>query len=196
MARSQKREDTTPKPRSKNGVNKITEPRVLALRTRSPNNDVASYNPDRPITDKMKLFVKFWAEGETILSASVRAGYSDGGSMAYKLARDPAILKRYNEEKKLYAESCQMTRQRVMDGLLEGVELAKMMSEPASVISGWREIGKMAGFYAPVEKKISINVQGDVTMKHLNRMTDAELLRLVKGEVTDVIFDEVENSDE
>lgn len=195
--REEKRRDTSPKER-KPAAKKVAEKeqRLLALRESAPNNDVENYDPDRPLTTKMKQFVTFWAQGETILSAAVRAGYSDGGSMAYKLARDPAILKLYNAEKEAYAASVQMTRQKVMEGLLEGVEMAKMMSEPASVISGWREIGKMCGYYEPVRKKIEINVKGDVTMKHLNKMTDADLLKIVKGEVTDVAFKEVADGDD
>lgn len=193
------RDDLSVKPRTKRGANKTEEAkkeRLLALRQRAPNNDVENYDPNRPLTTKMKQFVQFWAQGETILSASVRAGYSDGGSMAYKLARDPAILKLYNAEKEAYAASVQMTRKRVMEGLLEGIEMAKMMSEPASVIGGWREIGKMCGYYEPVRKKVEINVTGDVTMKHLNKMSDDQLLKLIKGEVTDVAFTEVNNDEE
>ena len=57
---------------------------------------VALANPDRPLTTKMKDFVKYWAQGESILSASVRAGYTDGGTYAYRLAKtgDPEDLPR------------------------------------------------------------------------------------------------------
>lgn len=189
-----KKSDTTPKPRAKRGMNKDRgEAHMLALRNLPSTNHPELLNPDRPLTDKQKLFVKHWAAGETIASAALQAGYNEGSSMAYKLARDPAILKLYNEEKRLYAESCQMTRAKVMEGILEGIEMAKMVADPPSVIRGWREVGLMCGYYEPVRKKIEINVTGDVTMKHLNKMSDAELLKIVKGEATDVAFKEVED---
>lgn len=190
-------DDTTPKPRTVAAKKKgDTGTRVVALRKGVSNNTPELLSPNRPLTEKQRIFVKEWAAGESILSASVRAGYADNGTMAYRLVKDPAILKLYNLEKMAYAASCQMTRQKVMDGLLEGIDLAKTMAEPASMISGWREVGKMCGYYEPVRKKIEISVSGDVTMKHLNKMDDAALLKIIKGEVMDVAFMEVGDGDD
>ena len=44
-----------------------------------------------------------------------------------------------------------MTRKKVMDMLLESYDMAKLMAEPASMVSAAREIEKMCGYYAPVE---------------------------------------------
>jgi phage terminase small subunit len=188
-----------PAPRAKRGKNATPEgraARVAALRARSPDTSaagaVALANPERPLTAKQKAFVTEWARGETVLSAAVRAGYNDAGSLAYKMARDPAILKLYHAEKALYEAAAQMTRQKVMDGLLEGVALAKLVSEPASVIAGWREIGKMCGYYEPVKRQIDINLSADVTVRRLEALSDTELLKLVKGEVEDVVFEAAE----
>lgn len=185
--------DLTPKKRRVPSTRKETQAAGLALVKAQgiDPSDSSTYSPDRPLTEKARLFVKEWASGETILSAAHRAGYSDGGSMAYKLAKDPAVLKLYNEEKRLYQEASQITRKNVIDGMLEGIEMAKLLGEPATIIGGWREVGKMLGYYAEQKKTVNINVKGDVTMQHLNQMSDADLLKLVKGEVTDVAFTEV-----
>lgn len=192
-----KRSDTTPKQRQVAPKKKAeTTERTLALREKYPSSNTPELlSPDRALSEKQLLFVKNWASGETITSAALRSGYTDSSSMPYKLCRDPAILKRYNIEKALYEESCQMTRKKVMDGFLEGVEMAKMLGEPASVIAGWREVGRMCGYYEPVKKTVEIKVTGDVTMRHLNRMDDAKLLAIIKGEVTDVAFTEAEDGD-
>ncbi len=150
---------------------------------------------DKPLTEKQRNFVKFWAQGETILSASVRAGYSDGGTYAYRMVYMPNVLRLYDQEKKLYEESCQMTRKRVMEGLLEGVEMAKLMAEPSAMIAGWREIGKMCGYYEPVTKRIDLNVTGNVTMQRLERLSDAELLKLITETVTEPTENEDEDED-
>jgi hypothetical protein len=194
--------DTTPKPRVKRGKNATEEgkaARVAKLRKIPTNNSTAAietYNPDRPLTEKMKLFAKFWAEGETIMSASVRAGYADGGSMAYRLSRDPAILKIYNAEKALYEDAAQMTRKKVMEGFIEAAEMAKTLADPTALTGAWREIGKMCGYYEPVKRSIDINLKGEVTVKKLERASDADLLKLIKGEIEDVEFNEVETEDE
>ncbi len=137
-------------------------------------------DPTKPLTEKAKLFVKFWAQGESVSSASARAGYGDGATYAYKLTRFPQVIALYNEEKRLYEEASQMTRKKVMDGLLEGIEMAKLVSEPASVINGWKTIGQMCGYFEPVKRRLDINVSGSIEMSRLNRMSDAELLQAIQ----------------
>ena len=178
---------------------------MAALRARSPNTGnlagTAKANPDRPLTTRMKEFVKLWAQGESILSAAIRAGYNDGGTYAYRLAKDPAILKIYHREKEAYAASVGMTRQRVMEGLLEAVEMAKIQADPTAMIAGWREVGKMCGYYEPVKKQIDVNITGNVVMERLNRLSDSELLKLIEQQTTNALegeFAEVveDNEDE
>lgn len=192
--------------RTKNGVNATEEgktARVAALRAKSPNTStyesLALANPDRPLTTKMKDFVKYWAQGETILSAAVRAGYTDNGTYAYRLAKDPAILKIYHAEKEAYAQAVGMTRQRVMEGLLEAVEMAKIQADPTAMIAGWREVGKMCGYYEPVKKQIDVNITGNVVMERLNRLSDADLLKLIEQQTTDALegeFAEVDDAED
>lgn len=181
------------------GLKKVTRPitkkrGVNADRTKSIADNRAKYksasnipthliaetiDPTKPLTEKAKLFVKYWAQGESITSASARAGYGDGATYAYKLVKFPQAIALYNEEKRLYEEAAQMTRKKVMDGLLEGIEMAKLQSEPASVISGWREIGKMCGYYEPVKQRVDITVSGSLALERINRLSDAELLAMV-----------------
>jgi len=138
-------------------------------------------DPDKPLTDKQRMFVMAWAQGESIRSASARAGYNDDASLAYRMVKMPNVLAVYHAEKLKYEEAGQMTRQKVMDGLIEAVEMAKLMSEPSSMIAGWREIGKMCGYYAPVEHKLKVDVSGNIVVDRLNGMSDAELLKLITG---------------
>jgi phage terminase small subunit len=182
MLRSAKRGDTTPKARRKvRGANSGRGVEVTRARgtNTSTNAAAASISPDKPLTDKQKLFVKFWAEGESITSASVRAGYNDGASIAYRMVRMPNVLRLYHEIKAKYEEAAQMSRQKVMDGLLEAVEMAKLMAEPATMVQGWKTIGQMCGYFAPVEHRMKVDVTGNIVVDRLNSMTDAELLKLI-----------------
>lgn len=141
-------------------------------------------DPDKPLTDKAKLFVKFWAQGESITSASARAGYGDGASYAYKLVHFPQAKALYLQEKALYEEASQMTRKRVMDGLLDGVEMAKLTSDAPALINGWKTIGQMCGYFEPVKRTVDVNITGNVTMKQLNNLSTEELVRLVAESAT------------
>jgi hypothetical protein len=143
--------------------------------------NAALIDPDKPLTLQQREFAKLWASGESIASATVRAGYADEG-FGYRMARMPSILRVYQAEKAAYEQASQMTRKKVMDGLLEAVEMAKLMAEPATMVSGWREIGRMCGYYEPVKHTLDINIKGDVTLRQLNSMSDAELLKALHSE--------------
>lgn len=149
---------------------------------------VALRKDDRRLTEMQMMFVRHWAAGETILSASSRAGYADGGTYAYRLAKDPAVIKIYEREKKLYAESCQMTRQKVMDGFLKAASMAEVLGDPTALTGAWREVGKMCGYYQE-KKTIDVNINGVVVQK-IERLSDDMLLRLVKGEAGAEVFDQ------
>jgi len=145
----------------------------------STNAGAASISPDKPLTEKQKQFVKFWAQGESIQTASLRAGYNDGASIAYRMTMMPNILKLKAQYEAEWIEENQMTRKRVMDGMLEAIEMAKLMSEPATMVAGWREVGKLCGYYAPVESRVRVDVTGNVVIDKMNSMTDAELLKII-----------------
>lgn len=147
-------------------------------KSNSSAESAALIDADKPLTDMQKLFVKNWANGDSLNNAALRAGYADPG-LAYRMARQPNILALKAQYEAKYQDAAQMTRQKVMDGMLESIEMAKMMSEPASMISGWREIGKICGYYAPVEHKVKVDVSGNVLISKMNSMSDAELLEVI-----------------
>ncbi len=139
-------------------------------------------SPDKPLTEKQKLFVQYWAQGDSLTSAGMRAGYSEGGmKIVYRMAKMPNVLALKSQYELKWEEANQMSRKRVMDGMLESIEMAKLMAEPASMIAGWREIGKICGYYAPIEHKVKVDVSGSIVLDKLNTLSDAELLKIISG---------------
>lgn len=187
VALSAKREDLTPKPKERRGV-RGADPKATISEVRSRGIDTSNLSaeemalvidPNKPLTDKQKLFVKFWAEGDSIQGASRRAGYCDGAQMAYRMVKMPNILKLRDEYAAKYEEAAQMDRKQVMEGFKEAIEMARLMAEPANMIAGWREIGKMCGYYAPVETRVKVDVTGNLVLDKMNSLTDAELLKII-----------------
>lgn len=177
-----KRGDMTPKTkRVVRGTNTSRGTAVARERgfDTSTNAGAEAISPDKPLTDKQKRFVQLWAQGESITTASVKAGYNDGASIAYRMVRMPNVLKLKAEYEAKYEAEAQMSRKRVMDGFLEAIDMAKLMAEPASMISGWREIAKMCGYMAPVEHKMKVDVTGNIILDRMNSMSDAELLKVI-----------------
>ena len=167
---------------TKRGAN-VKEPTAKGVRAYADTSDYAAaelVDPDKPLTAQQAAFAVAWASGESVSSAALRAGYSQD-SIGYRLIRMPNVRRAYDIEKAKYEEACQMTRKRVMDMLIESFDMAKLMAEPASMVSAAREIGKMCGYYEPVKVKMDVSVTGEVAVRQLNAMSDAELLKLITG---------------
>ena len=169
----------TTKKRGASAAPKIAEARA-ALKSTASAASASEIDPNKPLTDKQRQFVKFWAEGDTIPNATLRAGFANDG-LGYRLARMPNILALKATYEAEWQATRQMTREKVMDGMLESIEMAKLMAEPSSMIAGWREIGKICGFYAPVEHKVKVDVTGNILVDKLNSLSDAELLKIISG---------------
>ena len=134
---------------------------------------------DKPLTDRQRQFVKFWAEGDTIPNAMQRAGYNEQPSYGYRMAKMPNILVEFDRIKAKWEEAAQTSRQQVMEMHKEAFEMAKMMAEPATMVSAAREIGRMCGYYEPVKQRIEFTVNGQIAVKRIESMSDDDLIRMV-----------------
>jgi hypothetical protein len=89
-------------------------------------------------------------------------------------------------------------RDNVVNGMLEAIEMAKTLAEPMTMIAGWREIGRVCGFYEAVKVKVEVGASGASLSARLNQLSDDELLRLVsggqineRGEIVDGSFERI-----
>jgi hypothetical protein len=149
-----------------------------------PVAEVANLPDNKVLTEKAKAFVRYWAAGESVPAASAKAGYGDGATYAYKLTAHPTVIRLYNEEKAKYEAAAQMTRKKVMDGLLDGIDMCKLAGDGPGVIQGWTRVGQMCGYFEPVKRRIDVNVTGNVLMGKLNALSDADLLKVIQEGVT------------
>jgi len=180
--------------KGKDAVKEIEKVRVRGLRAHVVDaqklRDVEKKNADRSLTDKQRQFVRFWSSGETPRTASILAGYSEESqSVVWRMQNDPAILKIYREEKKLYEEAGHMTRRRVMNMLEEAYNDAKLLSEPATMVAAARELGKLCGYYEP-DKHVHVHMGGKL-MDRMNSLSDAELLKIINEPEPDTVEGEV-----
>lgn len=175
------RTTSAPRPRTKDP----TKGRGAAVR-KSPNTgtmaNAALVSVDKPLTAQQKLFTKCWAEGDSIPSALARAGYSVAdNSLGYRMAKMPNILALKAKYAKEYEDAAAMTKKKVMDMHLEAFEMAKLMAEPATMVSAAREVGKLCGYYEPQRVTIDVNVNQNSTLDRMNRLSDAELLKFIEA---------------
>ena len=115
-------------------------------------------------------------------AAAVRAGYSpkSARSIAHENLTKPDIQAVVQNRQAAMAQELQITRQGVIQGLLEAVDDSRQQQNPMAMISGLREVGRMLGFYAPDVKRVEMTTDQHITQNHIAAMTDAELLALMQ----------------
>lgn len=166
------------------GRDRTRDERVLQTRTAINTSTMAAaamVPVDKPLTEQQKKFATAWAQGDTIPNAMNIAGYNDQPSYGYRMAKMPNVLALYNKIKAQYEEAGKMTKKKVMDMLLESYEMAKLMAEPATMVSAAREVGKMCGYYEPKKVNVNVNVTNNTTMQQMTKFTDAELLEVIQN---------------
>jgi phage terminase small subunit len=153
----------------------------------------ATGNPLMSLTDKQKLFVDALMRGQSQTMAARSAGFADANVAANRLMKKPKIHESVAHLQRKYEKASQMTRKKVMDGMLEAIGMAKLQADPGVMVNGWREIGRMCGYYAAEVRKIDINITAKRAVDKLETLSDAELLEmidkdsdLIEGEFTEV----------
>lgn len=171
----------------KPAIPRLTSDKTRGAATRRATNTgtmaaAAAISPDKPLTDKQKQFVKHWADGDNIPNALARAGYSAAdNSLGYRMAKMPNILALKAKYQAEFEAASMMTKKKVMDMHLEAFEMAKLMAEPATMVSAAREVGKLCGYYEPQKVQVDLNVTQNVLMGRVNQLSDAELIKIIES---------------
>ena len=140
-------------------------------------------DPSQPLTEKQRMFVHHLVHDKLNQTAAARlAGFNQPATAANSLMKNPKVLAAIAEERAEYAKASGMTKRKVIEGFAEAIDLARIKADPVAMIAGWREIGKMCGFYEATKTKVEVSVQGQVLIQRLNTMSDEELLALVEGD--------------
>lgn len=139
----------------------------------------------QPLTEMQRMFVQHLVHDKLNQTAAARqAGFHQPGTSAHALMKNPKVLAAIAEERLEYAKASGMTKRKVIEGFSEAIDLARIKADPIAMIAGWREIGKMCGFYEATKTKVEVSVQGQVLIQRLNTMSDEELLALAEGDPT------------
>ena len=163
--------------------------RVAPMRKKYTNNttvqEAALVDPWKPLTEQQRLFVKAFSSGENMTN-SLKAGGFSAASLAYgyRLLAMPNIAKALKESQAAYAMAAELSKKDVMDMLKEAYDMAKLMSEPASMVAAAREIGKMCGYYEPKKVDLTISTTG---RQKIEMLSDEDLFKLMEEASTEVL---------
>ena len=160
------------------------------LPTTDKGRDPRTQNANAPLTEPQNRFVRHYVEDRMTQTAAARAaGFNRAGSTAYDMLRHPKIQRAIAERRAEYAAASMITKRMVMEGFQEAIAMAKLQAEPLTMIAGWREIGKLCGFYEPTKAELKITANGQVLHRRLSALSDDELLKLAESDdnVIDVV---------
>lgn len=131
----------------------------------------------RVLTAKQLRFVAEYLVDGNGARAAVAAGYGRAGAKvtAHRLTHaNPAVQAEIRARQAQDAQRLQIERQDVIEGLLEAIAEAKAKRNPAAMISGWREMARLLGYFAPSRHVVETGAVSAIQQR-LELMSDAEL---------------------
>ena len=130
------------------------------------------------ITEKQEKFVDAKMLGLNDKQAVLSAGLSSVPSAI-------AVRDQLAAARRWLTNATQITRLDVIEGVIDGIEMARMQGDAGNVIKGWTEVGKILGHYAPEVKKIELSMEQGRLRSKFEALTDEELLAIQEGRVID-----------
>lgn len=135
-------------------------------------------------TDKQARFVDEYLVDCNATKAAIRAGYSARTARVIgpENLSKPVVKERIAERQREFSAELRVTKANVLTGLLEAVTLARGQNNPAAMISGLREVGKMLGYYEPEVHRVHLSSDQRVLEAKFKVMSDEELLQIASGQ--------------
>lgn len=157
-------------------------PRASKPKTKEPRP------PSVAIDERRKIVADALLEGYSQADALRAAGYHPAN--AENVMRQEDVQRYLEEARRELQDITTLKRIDVINILIEAIDMARTMADPAQMINGAKEVGKMLGFYEP--ERISIEHSGTVTAMaaKFKQLTDEELYeiaskraKIIEGEV-------------
>ena len=116
--------------------------------------------------------------------ASVNEAARAGDTTLYQ-ANSPDVKAALAIARSDLVQSTKITKERVTEGIIEAIEMAKLCADPGAMIRGWSELAKIHGHYAPEVKKVEVTATLNNRRSKFEMMSDEELEALARGETID-----------
>ena len=134
------------------------------------------------ISAKRLRFAEEYVLDANATAAAIRAGYSARSAhvTACRMLKEPVVQAAVAERQGEIAEELEISREKVMRGLLDAVEIARLQADPGAMVKAWSEIARMCGYYAPVKQRVDVSVSAQRMVGQLELLSDVQLLRLAE----------------
>lgn len=145
------------------------------------------------LTGQQKTYVENVAKGVSQSRSAILAGYAPGGAdvNVSRIEASPTVQQELARIRAETAKNSGVTKEDVVQMLMDAAQMAKMMADPQGLVAAARELGKMLGFYAPEVKKVTHGLDKNSLKQVLSEMTDDELQRVANARAIEGIATEV-----
>lgn len=137
------------------------------------------------LTEQQTKYVDEVLKGKSKNAAAKAAGYPNATA-----PEKSALVKiEIAEARAKLTDLTQITRVTVVDGIMDGIAMARMQGDATNVIKGWVEVSKILGYQAPEVKTVNLSLNDQRKMAKLEELSDAELIQLAfsNRDVADVV---------
>lgn len=136
------------------------------------------------LNSKQLRFVDEYCISHSAADAARKAGYSvkTARSIGHELLTKPDVLAAIQARQAATASELGVTRQQVLEDLLEAIQTARAQGNPGAMIQGAREVGKLLGFYEPEAQRVALTINDQALAARYKGMTDQELTAIIDGE--------------
>lgn len=157
-------------------------------RASKPKAEKAPRQPSVAIDERRKIVADALLEGHSQADALRAGGYHP--TNADNVMRQEDVQQYLAEARGELQDITTLKRLDVINIFIEAIDMARTLADPAQMINGAKEVGKMLGFYEP--ERISIENPGTVTAMaaKFKQLTDEELYEIafkraktIEGEV-------------
>lgn len=145
----------------------------------------ASAKNEHTLSEKQRSYVDARVKGMSCIQAAQAAGYSNPEIQGYQIEKSPFVVAALEVEWKKAEKVSEMSKKKVMNGMLSAIDQAKLLADPTAQISGWREIAKMCGYYEPQRVQVEVSVSAKRLFSQFETLSDDELLKLAEQEILD-----------
>ena len=136
--------------------------------------DIAS-NPSAR-TRRLKAIEAVTVMGMTHKEAAEYSGLSP--KSIGTLLSDPKVKQYIAKLQRQEEKKFKISREQVLEGIMEAIQDAKLLSEPATQIRGWEQIAKMEGFFAPERREVDLPEDTKEMIRSLQDLDSDTLARL------------------
>jgi hypothetical protein len=130
------------------------------------------------LNDNQNQFVDNLLSGLNVHAAGAALPGNNNGAMIMNI---PKVQEELARARAQIEDATLLRRVDTINGILDGIQMAKLMGDSGNVIKGWVEIGKILGHYAPEVRKIEFTGSQARIRSQLEALSDEELLAIHEG---------------